>query len=248
MRRLLAIVAWLATACSCAHAEERRFAVLSLLSDQMTVVTHDTGTGSSLDRNRHESFAVPGNVLDKRTVLAIDDALRRAQVKPDAVLLFTSDPAVFAAQARLLDDDKSVTALLATLDPVVRGAHATHLILASKYRHDAMLQMADGKVGSGKLEGIGFYLDRTMRTISGDTREEAYGFLAPYAYFRLSLIDLATGQVVRDVPIFASVARSAAHSATGNAWDAMTPQAKANALESLIRSETARAVPVLLAP
>ena len=245
MHRVLAVLLTLLAGLA-AHAEERRYAVLSLLSDQMTVVTHDMATGSSLDRNHRESFAVPGNVLDKRTVLAIDDALRRAQVKPDPILLFTSDPAVFAAQARLLDDDASVAHLVATLDPIVRGAHATHLILASKYRHDAMLQMADGKVGSGKLEGIGFYVDRTMRTVSGDTREEAYGFLAPYAYFRLSLIDLGSGRVLRDVPIYASMAQSAARSDTGNAWDAMTPQAKANALEALIRQETARAVPELL--
>lgn len=246
MRRLLAAVLLLAAGFG-AQAGERRYAVLSLLSDQMTVVTRDTSTGSNLDRNHRESFAVPGNVLDKRTVLAIDDALRRERVQPDPVLLFTTDPAVFAAQARLLDDDVSVTHLVATLEPIVRGAHATHLILASKYRHDAMLQLADGKVGSGKLEGLGFYLDRAMRTISGDTREEAFGFVAPYAYFRLSLIDLATGKVVRDVPVFASVTQTAAHSETGNAWDAMTPQEKASALEALIRRETEVAVPRLIA-
>jgi len=180
---------------------ERRYAVLSLLSDQMTIVTHDMATGSSLDRNRREAFAVPGNVLDKRAVLAIDDALRRAQVKPDAVLLFTSDPAIFAAQARLLEDEAGAGSLLASLRPVLQGAHATHLILASKYRHDAMLQF-----------------------------------------------DLATGQVLRDVPVFASVALSAARSASGDAWDVMTPQQKANAIEALIRQETARAIPDLIAP
>jgi hypothetical protein len=92
-----------------------------------------------------------------------------------------------------------VATLVSTLEPIVRGAHATHLILASKYRHDAMLQLADGRV-------------------------------------------------VRDVPVFASTARSAARSSTGNAWVAKTPQAKANAIEALIRRETARAVPQLLAP
>jgi len=214
----------------------------------MTIVTHDMATGSSLDRNRREAFAVPGNVLDKRAVLAIDDALRRAQVKPDAVLLFTSDPAIFAAQARLLEDEAGAGSLLASLRPVLQGAHATHLILASKYRHDAMLQFAHDKVGSGKLEGVGFYIDRTMRTRRGDTGEHAVGFLAPYAYFRLSLIDLATGQVLRDVPVFASVALSAARSASGDAWDVMTPQQKANAIEALIRQETARAIPDLIAP
>jgi len=167
----------------------------------MTIVTHDMATGSSLDRNRREAFAVPGNVLDKRAVLAIDDALRRAQVKPDAVLLFTSDPAIFATQARLLEDEAGAGSLLASLRPVLQGAHATHLILASKYRHDAMLQF-----------------------------------------------DLATGQVLRDVPVFASVALSAARSASGDAWDVMTPQQKANAIEALIRQETARAIPDLIAP
>jgi len=122
-------------------------------------------------------------------------------LEPDAVLLFTSDPAIFAAQARLLEDEAGAGSLLASLRPVLQGAHATHLILASKYRHDAMLQF-----------------------------------------------DLATGQVLRDVPVFASVALSAARSASGDAWDVMTPQQKANAIEALIRQETARAIPDLIAP
>jgi hypothetical protein len=248
MRSAAAVAAFLLTLALAAHAEERRYAALSLLSDQLTIVTHDMGTGSSLDQNRSQAVAVPGNVLDKREVLAIDDALRRAKVAPEAVLLFTTDPKVFARQAHLLDAEGGPAQLLEVLEPVLRGAHATHLVLASKYRHDAALQMYSGKVGSGKLEGLGFYVDRAMRTRIVETGESGVGFVAPFTYFRLTLIDLRTGQVVKDVPIFASDSRSAARSTSGEAWDAMTPESKARALEQLLRQETFRAMPELLAP
>jgi hypothetical protein len=245
MRRLAAAVLLLAAIVAPAHAEERRYAVLSLLSDQISVVTRDVSTGSRLDRNVRETVPIRG-ALDKREVLAIDDALRAAGVKPDAVLLFTTDPVIFESQARLLDDPSGVAKLLEALEPVVRPAKATHLILASKYRHEAALQLYESKVGSGRLEGLGFYVDRTLRTTTADSGESGVGFIAPYAYFRLSLVELASGKVLRDIPIYASDARTAARSESGEAWEAMTPEEKVAALERLLKAETARAVPELI--
>jgi hypothetical protein len=249
MRRFLLGLVLVASALA-ARADDagRRYAVLSLLSDQITIVGHDMGTGSSLDQNRRTAIAMPGNLLDKRMVLAIDTALRRAKVTPEPVLLFTTDAGIFAHQARLLDSDAGPAGLLQVLGPVLSSAHATHLVLASKYRHDAALQMHEGKVGSGKLEGLGFYVDRSMRTHVIETGESAVGFLSAFTYFRLSLIDLASGKVLKDVPVYASTTRSAARGASGDAWDAMTPEDKVAALDYLLRRETARVVPMLLEP
>ena len=76
---------------SAAVQAEPRYALLSLLSDRLTVVNRDMATGSNIDRNVRDAVAIPGNLLDKTMVLAMDDALRAAGVKSQPVLLFTSD-------------------------------------------------------------------------------------------------------------------------------------------------------------
>lgn len=247
MFRALLVLALLFAASVGAHAAEARYAVLSLLSDQLTIVTHDLGTGTVLDANRRTVLPVPDHGLDKRAVLALDDALRRAGVA-EPVLLFTQDPAIFARQAELLDANAGPAALLQALKPVLAGAHATHLVLATKYRHEASLRLADGSVGSGQLEGLGFYVDRAFRTKNVDTGEKSVGFLAPFAFFRLTLIDLATGQVIRDIRLPASSVVSSSRGESGDAWEALSARDKVRMLETLIRQETAREVPNLIAP
>jgi hypothetical protein len=247
MTRAALLASGLLALAAAAPAAEPRYAVLSLLSDQLTIVTHDMGTGSQLDANHRTILKVPDHGLDKREVLALDDALRRAGAEAP-VLLFTTDPAIFARQSELLDVQAAPAALLDALKPVLTSARATHLVLASKYRHEAHLSLADGYIGSGQLEGLGFYVDRTYRTKRADTGERGVGFLAPFAYFRLTLIDLGTGQVLRDIPVFASTTRSASRGESGEAWDAMSANDKVRILEALLRQETAREVPRLIAP
>jgi hypothetical protein len=245
--RALLVVFLLAAAVARA---EPRYAVLSLLSDNFTIITRDMATGSNLDRNRRVTVAVPGNVLDKTMVLAMDDALRAAGVKSPAVLLFTSDPAIFARQHQLLDDSAGTAALLDAVRPVLKGVDANYLVLASKYRRDARIQVEDGYVGSGPIEGLGFYIDREYQPRRVGVISIAPGYLAVFTYFRLSLIDLASGRVVREVPVFASRTRLGTEdrSESGHPWDSMSPQEKVDALSQLLRSETPAAMKQLLSP
>lgn len=238
----------LLAAASFAACAQQRYAVLSLLSDRLTIVTHDTTTGSHIDRNRRESMPIPGNLLDKNMVLALDDALRAAGVKDGGVLLFTGDPGIFARQAQLLDDADGTARLLDAVRPVVKGANATHLVLATKYRHDARLKVADGYVGSGALDGLGFYIDRTYEPLRTGTIGATPGFLAAFTYYKLALIELSTGRVVREVPVFASESRLGTEGASGDPWDSMSSEDKAAILAKLLREETPQAVARLLAP
>jgi hypothetical protein len=245
VRMLLALV--LLTAAAAAGAEPR-YAVLSLLSDRLTIVTRDMVTGSHIDRNHRDTLAIPGNLLDKNMVLAMDDGLHGAGAKGETVLLYTSDPAIFARQAQILDTAAGTAALLDAVRPVLRGVDATYLVIASKYRHDARLQLDDGYVGSGALDGLGFYIDRTYEPRRIGTIGVAPGYLSAYAYYRLSLIDLATGKVVREVPVFASETRLGTDAASGHPWDAMSSADKVAALDRLLRNETPRAMAALVKP
>ena len=245
---LRALLTAVLLAAATAALAEPRYAVLSLLSDRLTIVTHDLATGSNIDRNRHVTLPLPGNLLDKNMVLDLDDALRANGAKTAPVLLFTSDPAIFARQAELLDTSGGTAALLDAVRPVLKGVDATHLVLATKYRHDARLQVVDGSVGTGTLEGLGFYIDRTYVPRRVGTIGATPGFLAAFTYFNLALIDLATGRVVREVPVFASESRLGTEGESGNPWDSMTSRDKVAALARLLRNETPPAVAKLLAP
>jgi hypothetical protein len=230
-----------------AHAQERRYAVLSLLSDQLTIITRDMATGSHIDRNHREVLAIPGNLLDRDMVATLDDALAGKASRPP-VLLFTRDAKIFARQAELLDASAGTAALLEAVRPVLANVDATHLVLAAKYRHDARLQIEDGYVGSGLLEGLGFYVDRSYEPRRMGNIGVAPGYLSAFAYFKLALIDLASGRIVKEVPVFASESRVGGDSETGHPWDAMTPADKVAALERLMKAEAPRAVGLLLAP
>ena len=246
VRALLAIL--LAAAATVARAEPR-YAVLSLLSDSFIIVSRDMTTGSNIDHNRRLTVDIPGNALDKKMVLAMDDALRAAGVGSHPVLLFTSDRKIFARQHELLDESGGTAALLDAVRPVLRGVDATHLVLASKYRHDARLQVQDGYVGSGPIEGLGFYVDRAYQPRNMGNVSIAPGYLGVFTYFKLSLIDLASGRVLREVPVFASRTRLGTEdqtSVSGHPWDSMTAEEKVEAIDQLLRSETPPAMAKLL--
>jgi hypothetical protein len=205
-------------------------------------------TGSNLDRNVRDAVALPGNLLDKTMVLAMDDALRAAGVKSQPVLLFTSDKSIFARQAELLDASAGTAALLDAVRPVLRGVDATHLVLATKYRHEARLKIDDGYVGSGVLEGLGFFVDRTYEPRHVGTVAVAPGFLSAFAYFKLALLDLATGRVLREQAVFASETSMGIESTSGHPWDAMSAEQKVAAIDHLLRTETSIAMRKLLPP
>ncbi len=71
------------------------------------------------------------------------------------------------------------------------------------------------------------------------------GFLAPYAYFRASLADLATGKIIETIDVPASETRGM-HSAV-HPWDELTPEQKIASLRSIIGREVGDVVPKLLA-
>jgi hypothetical protein len=244
MRHLIAAFLLLAVPLA-AHAEARKYAVLSLVGDQLLVVKRELSVGSRLDKNTRVLVPLPSAVIDQAVVLAVDEALRRADPSARPVLLAARSPALFAAANRALDDG-GTTRVFEAVRPVVAGAQATHLILVSKHRHQAMLKLRDGHVGSGWLEGLGFYIDpgETMR--GTNTNEGERGFIAPFAYFSVALIDLARGRILAEEYVFASRANQTDETNIGNAWTALSEEEKDRQLTALIREEAARVVPKLV--
>jgi hypothetical protein len=102
-------------------------------------------------------------------------------------------------------------------------------------------------MGSGHLEGLGFYLDREQKLRRSDTGQLGVGFLAPYAYIKLLLIDLSSGQVEREHAIAASRTISAARNKDGfDPWQSLDAAQKLAAINGLMRGEFKKAMPELL--
>ena len=249
MRRALVVAALAGLAAvPAARAADQRYAVLSLIGDTINLVWWQPSTGSNIDRNERQDVPTADGALDNVALLAVDDALRRANPKTEATLLASRDPTLFALQAKLLDRGSDTGELLAAVQGLLRQSQATRLILVSKHRGDARLPMRFEYAGTGKLTGLGFYIDRRMMVKDADSGAADRGFIAPYAYLELALIDAQTMKPIRRsvVPQATTVATGSAKGAV-NPWQAMTTQEKSDALAQLIRQAVDRAMPELLA-
>lgn len=226
---------------------QRHYAILSVVGDEMTIVQREVQTGSRLQTNERMSVTMPDATIDRMVVLAVDDAVRRAEPAAKTTLLVSRRQAVYDAVARALATSGSAGLHDAVRPALASAGGATHLILVTKYRHLAMLRMRDGHVGSGTLEGVGFYHDRGSLARTWDNGEAERGLISPYAYVRIFLIDMASGKVVAEDRVIGSKAHTAGAGMIGDAWSALSPQEKDRQLQEVIREETARVLPRVIA-
>lgn len=247
-RRVFAL-SLLAAAVGTARADEpSSYAVMSLVGDQLSIVTPRVQTGSHLDQNHRQVLPIPDDSLDATAARAADAAIRR--VKPGArVHLYTTrDPKLFALQESLADSTEAAGALASSLKELLAQSRATHFILVTKHRDDARIKMASQEVGIGRLAGLGFYVDRHMELVDVATSKRNTGFLAPYAYLRFTLLDAATLKPLRASAVRESQVLPTTPGATQHPWDVATSGQKVDALEALIRRSVDSAVAQLLAP
>ena len=244
MRFLLLVLGLLAGA---AHAQEaRKYAVLSLVGDVMMISEWVPSTGGRLDPNQKQFIEISDGTFDKAALLATHNAMKALDPPVEPVLLFARQRSLYEAQNKMLDAKGGTVDLLDAVRTLAKGTNATHLILITKFRSEARLPMADTTVGSGTLEGVGFYIDSSMRTKSSETGEMGSGLLAPFAYFRIELIDLASGRVLAEKRVTAATTLSSRSTTATHAWNALSSAEKVRVLREMIAKETTEAVPKLV--
>ena len=244
---LFALTLCIASAFAGPGIEPRKVALLSLIGDFMTVVTYRPGIGSHLDKNARETFAIPDATFDHTALLAASDAIKKADASASVVLIAAPSTGMRTEQRHLLKDQRFVPT--DELSAALTKEGATHLLLMTKYRAAARLQAKNDMIGSGTLEGLGFYVDRQTRLIRSDTGEIGRGFLAPYAFFKISLIELSSSTVLKEQAVTASTALSSARDKDGDdPWDALSPGQKVAILRALIRNATEKAIPTIFQP
>jgi hypothetical protein len=254
-RPLLKATAGWAAAAACggtlpgvAHAQDARvYAVMSLVADFLTVTGFEATTGSLLRLNQTQRIDLQTDDLERaalRAALRAIDDTRAGKAVP----LLTDDGRLYSSQGQLVDGDQA--RLPSFLLETLRAQKATHLLLTTKYNAMAKMRSSDQDLGTGRVEGLGFYLDRETRLRLREGGEVAVGYLAPHAYLRLSLIDIAQARVLRYKTVTASTVVSAAGTKAqgANPWDVMSSAEKMSALSDLIAQAVTPAWRELLEP
>ena len=224
-----------------------KVAVVSLIGSVYTIVSFQPSTGSKIDRNLEDVVPLPNAAFDRIALLATEQALRRSPRVGTVALLELNLSATpkqvpqFLVEGRFEPPESLAQAL--------QQQGATHLLLLARHRTDARLKALDASLGSGTLEGLGFYLDKEINMKQADTGEIRRGLLAPFAYFKLALVDLGSARVLKEVPVLASTTVSAARNTSGvDAWGALTQLEKMTTLAGFLKEEIPPAVQQLLEP
>ena len=225
------------------------YAVVALVGDEFSVVTYQPSVGSNIDQNVRQEVPLNDTHLDQLATRVAINAIHRAVPAATLQSIGVADEATFGGADRLFASDGTLPALLSTVKPLLERPDTHYLVVISKYRGDAQLRVRNGTIGSGKLTGLGFYVDAYKSMKSSDTGERGRGFLSSYAYLMISLVDLRTGAVVRSEHAVESATRAnVGPQSTLEPWDALTAGQKARLLDNMLGRAVQKTVPLVVAP
>jgi hypothetical protein len=221
------------------------YAVISLVGDKLDIVTYQPQVGNQLDNNSHMPLTLSQDDLDATALRAINRSLRASAPGAPVALLAASTADSFAEQSHMFNGDHVV--LPAEIDAAVHREGVTMLVLVTKHRGEARLRLQDGYIGSGKIEGLGFYMNSIQRMKTYETGVRSLGYLAPFVYVDVALVDVASATVIRRTAIATGQVIGASNSAEGvNPWDALSAAEKVSMLERMLSKELEAVVPALL--
>ncbi|MCV2351002.1 hypothetical protein [Paucibacter sp. Y2R2-4] len=225
--------------------QARKFVVISLLGDKLQVVSRQSKIGSHLDSNLRESFELNGGVFDQTALVTIDAQIKQIEPKATVFALKLASADVLGDPANLLEGGRFVSP--AVLEPVLKQLQASHLLLVRRHRGELIIKTLREKQGSGMLEGLGFFIDRETPVTDGQNSETYRGFLAPFTYFKVSLINLSSGKLERESIVTQSEARiSHRKEAAADPWEVMSNVEKLEFLRQQLNLEVTALLPALL--
>lgn len=247
MKTMLALAAWaMCLASGAASAADRAYAVMSLVGDGVTLVQHRPTAGSSLSDRARRFVPFDERVFDRGALVAMEAGIHHAEPAGKVILLAGRDAQALAAEKDGLGKATLAQSVADALRPRLPQVGATHLVLLLKARNAAPLPLTGGTVEAGELEGLGFYVDPTLVTRSRQSPHEAPGYFAPYAYFTIALVDLASGKVVAQKEVHAAQPYEASSSGALKPWEALGPDEKVRALQQLLDDQAEAAATALV--
>jgi len=236
-----------------AHAEEeavQNVAMLSLIGNNLTTEVFAGNTGTRFQDNRKFALPIDNPVFDVEAIQSANTVYKRLRPGVKTTLLVTQDAGLYQAQNELFDNVDGNKDNRTYLSSLLKNRAVTKLILITKYRSYAEFMLDNGKVGNGRIEGLGFYMDNETRLMNSRSLAMGNGFIAAYVYAKVRLIDADTLTVLKEVNVKESDLNgnfplTGTHLA---AWDALTSQQKVTRLNDVIKGSIAEAIPKLLQP
>jgi len=142
-------------------------------------------------------------------------------------------------QEKLLTESSESHDMRIALHDLLAKAGATDLYLVTKHRGPLNFRISTGLLERpGTLGGIGFYIDNDTEMYRNNDKPGGEGFLAPYAYLAISLIDVASMRVVQTrngLETTAALPGDKVGGAAEHAWNALSGKEKVDALDRVIR-------------
>ena len=221
-----------------------KVAIISLIGDSIDIVTYRPRVGTHVESNYKQSVPITGVAFDfaamKSAAAAIAQALPGAEIVTLGVPAAGSslDPTELVAGSKISATHPLITAL--------QQEKFTHVLVITKLDAAAHFDFMDTHVGSGRVHGLGFYIDKELELQNTVTGETGRGFIAPYAYMQLALIKVEPLQLLGQKRITQSRTRGAAANKTGlDAWGAMSPDEKVESLRKLVAAGVSETTPTL---
>ena len=223
------------------------YVILSLIGDHVTMVGQRRQIGTRIDKNEYEVVPLAESAFDDFAVRVADATI--AKTRPDAgvVTLRASDPTLQKVRDSWLDADLTgvqdvISAVKMQLPPMPDA----HLLLITPYRAQPELKTDRGERGTGKVAGLGFYIDALTRSWRSDTHESSRGFLGVFANFQLVILNLQSGKVEAHERVVIGTTHSSARAEDRTPSNALTPAQKVKAVESLMKQGIERTLPGML--
>ena len=244
---LLWMTALSAAAQAASGTPTRSFAVVSEVGQQLQVVGFKEQIGTRLDSNVRTRIDTPGGAFDRGALLAAQSALNSAVPGAPVFLVSPLDVELFPGIGNPVVGQR--LQMPADLAAVLKEKRSTQVLLINRRSADAAFQALDNRLGSGRIDGLGFYVERTTPIRDVESGESAAGFLATYAYINVSLLDARDGRVLATRPVTDSrldIARVSGQS--GHPWDSVSNADKMANLLLLLRVAVEQTVPLVVGP
>lgn len=229
-----------------AQTAPRTYAILSLAGDSISTVTERHTIGSKLNLNEKQVIPIGDHVFDQSAIFAANEVIKKAAPDDKTVLLLTPDVGLYKAQNDMFESPAANADNRAFLKSLLTNRSVTHLVLITKARGEAQVWLTDIPVGTGLLEGLGYYINNIIDVRSNRTLNSGTGLLAPFAYLKIRLIDAGTMEVIKEV------VQKEAHPIPNytrddlSAWSTLGAKEKIEYLQEIITRNVGSAVPKLI--
>ncbi|MBL8521490.1 MAG: hypothetical protein JNK75_12605 [Betaproteobacteria bacterium] len=225
------------------------YAMLSLIGDKLEIVIKQSQAGSNLNQNRRQPVPIDNPIFDSTAASAAGNAIKRVQPHAELAILNARSPVLFDRQQTLFESRGDKLAVPEAIVEAAKKQGANRLVLVLKRRDEANLMLRNwgDSFETGKLEGLGFYLDSTTNTATihsetGQRTVSGIGFIAPFVYVDVMVLDTASLKVLGRRAITAASIATAGRAGQdiGEPWNALSSADKVRYVSQLIEREVTK--------